>query len=74
MNTTREFNTTVKEEVTDETNVLEMYYEIKEEIKDETVEYYENVSRMEENIDTAIISGSLGLAGKYKRRRELPII
>ena len=62
----------IKNEQTDVDNVLESCDESKEkdnnddEIKEESVDYSDTVKSLEENIDTALTTGSLGLAGKFK--------
>ena len=53
-----------EEEDEDDVSVAEIYIEIKEEIKEEPVYTCKNGRTLDEHIDTAIETGSLGLAGK----------
>ena len=65
----------IKQENEEELNVQEIYketykvetedHDIKQEIKEEPVEVCENVNTLEQNIDSALETGTLGVAGKY---------
>ena len=64
MNNKMKYEIPIKEEDDDDVSVAEIYVEIKEEIKEEPVDACKNDKTLDGHIDTAIETGSLGLAGK----------